>query len=64
MIKGLLYNVQAIDPVAFIGIPLLLVGVAAMAVYLPARRAGASAPALRLRSTTSTHQSVMLGCRE
>ncbi len=39
LVKGLLYNVRAIDPVAFTGVPLLLMGVAALAVYLPARRA-------------------------
>lgn len=50
LIKGLLYNVQAIDPVAFIGVPLLLVGVAAMAVYLPARKAAAAEPMRALKS--------------
>ena len=41
LVKGLLYNVQAVDPVAFTGVPLLLIAVAALAVYLPARRAAA-----------------------
>lgn len=50
LIKGLLYNVQAIDPVAFIGVPLLLVGVAATAVYLPARKAAAAEPMRALKS--------------
>jgi len=50
LIKGLLYNVQAIDPVAVIDVPLLLVGVAAMAVYLPARRAAAAEPMRALKS--------------
>lgn len=44
LVAGLLYNVSALDPVAFVGVPLLLVCVAALAVYLPARRAAAVDP--------------------
>ena len=44
LVQGLLYNVEAIDPVAFTTVPLLLVGVAALAVYLPARRAASVEP--------------------
>ena len=44
LVKGMLYNVQAIDPVAFGTIPLMLILVAAMAVYLPARRAARVEP--------------------
>ncbi len=50
LIKGLLYNVQGIDPVASIDVPLLLVGLAAMAVYLPAWRATAAEPMRALKS--------------
>ncbi len=49
LVKGLLYNVSALDPAAFIGVPLVLVAVAALAVYLPARRAAAVAPMTALK---------------
>jgi predicted permease len=39
LVKGMLYNVQAIDPIAFGTVPLVLILVATTAVYLPARRA-------------------------
>ena len=44
LVKGMLYNVRAIDPVAFGTVPLMLILVAAMAVYLPARRAARVEP--------------------
>ena len=50
LVKGLLYNVQPVDPVAFIGVLLLLIGVAALAVYLPARRAAAAEPMRALKA--------------
>jgi ABC-type antimicrobial peptide transport system permease subunit len=50
LVSGLLYNVSALDPVAFIGVPLILMGVAAVAVYLPARRAATLDPIRALRS--------------
>ncbi len=49
LVRGLLYNVSAMDPVAFVGVPLLLVAVAAMAVYFPARRAAATEPMRALK---------------
>jgi predicted permease len=44
LVKGMLYNVRAIDPVAFGTVPLMLLLVAATAVYLPARRAARVEP--------------------
>jgi ABC-type antimicrobial peptide transport system permease subunit len=44
LVKGMLYNVRAIDPVAFGTVPLVLILVAATAVYLPARRAARVEP--------------------
>ena len=50
LIKGLLYNVSALDPVAFLGVPFVLLSVAAIAVYLPARRAAAVDPMKALKT--------------
>lgn len=44
LLQGLLYNVGATDPVAFVGVPAVLLSVAALAVYLPARRAASVDP--------------------
>ena len=49
-VKGLLYNVSGLDPIAFTTVPLLLVGVAAAAVYIPARRAARSDPMKALKA--------------
>jgi predicted permease len=50
LVRGLLYNVSALDPVAFAGVPLLLVGVALLAVWIPARRAARVEPMRALKS--------------
>lgn len=50
LVESLLYDVSALDPVAFTVVPALLMGVAALAVYLPARRAAKGDPVTALRS--------------
>lgn len=48
-LSSLLYGVQAADPASFIGLPFLLLAVAGMACYLPARRAARLDPLQALR---------------
>ncbi|GMV06071.1 MAG: hypothetical protein AMXMBFR53_23470 [Gemmatimonadota bacterium] len=50
LVKGLLYGVQPLDPIAFTTVPLTLVAVAALAVYLPARRAARVDPMRALKT--------------
>ena len=50
LLKGLVYGVSTTDPVAFGGVIVLLVGVAVIASWLPARRAARVGPMETLRS--------------
>jgi ABC-type antimicrobial peptide transport system permease subunit len=50
LIEGMLYNVNALDPVAFLGVPFVLISVAALAVYLPARKAASVEPMRALKT--------------
>jgi predicted permease len=50
LVSGLLYGVQPLDAVAFTVVPVTLLAVAAVAVYLPARRAAAVDPIRALKT--------------
>jgi ABC-type antimicrobial peptide transport system permease subunit len=50
LVQGFLYGVDPYDPVAFLVVPAVLVAVAALAVYLPARRAASLDPSEALRA--------------
>ncbi len=49
-LEGLLYGVTALDPVALATVPMVLVLVALVAAYVPARRAGRIDPVIAIKS--------------
>ena len=48
--NGFLYGIGALDPVAFLGVPALLIVVAFLAALVPARRASKVNPVQAMRS--------------
>jgi putative ABC transport system permease protein len=50
-ISSFLFGVKALDPMVFVGIPILLAAVALLAVWVPARRASRVDPVIALRTT-------------
>ncbi len=50
LLEGLLFGVRAFDPVTLVMVPVLLLSVAALAAYLPARRAGRIDPITALKA--------------
>jgi len=49
LISGLLFGVSRTDAVSFVGIPVLLVGIAFLACYIPTRKAAKVNPMIALR---------------
>jgi putative ABC transport system permease protein len=49
VMTGLLFEVKPTDPLTFGGVPLLLLGIALLASWLPARRAATLNPITALR---------------
>jgi putative ABC transport system permease protein len=49
LMASLIYGVTTSDPVTFVGIPVALIGAAALAIYIPARRAMKIDPIVALR---------------
>jgi putative ABC transport system permease protein len=49
VIEGMLFGVNAADPFVYAGVSVLLIAIAALAAYLPARRAAGVSPSVALR---------------
>jgi putative ABC transport system permease protein len=50
LLQSLLFGIKAIDPLTFVAVPAILLSVAFLAAWLPARRAGRVDPQVALRS--------------
>lgn len=50
LLASLLFEVHPLDPATFVAVPLVLLGVSAVAVWIPARRAGRVDPVVSLRA--------------
>ena len=50
LVRGVLYGSNALDPLTFVAVPLVLLAVAAAAIWIPARRASAVEPVRALHA--------------
>ena len=50
LLASVLYGGNALNPMTFVGVPLVLIAVSALATFLPARRAALVDPAITLRA--------------
>ncbi len=49
LMQGMLFGVNATDPLTYLAVSALLIGIAALAAYVPARRAARISPSVALR---------------